>query len=262
MGRMTGSGLTLIRDPHSGRTVIEGLTAAELEELAGDLVTPAREVNCARPSASPPLSRGSGPRVSYSKMEQARAIVDPGVARLDGADMSGLQATASVMQASASFRVRVRVHRVYHGSVVDGPGRRSVLQMQGCPLRCPGCYVPETHEPGGGVELSAGEAVDLLLDPAGEPRDGATVLGGEPFAQPAALAAILRELEARGVHRTVYSGYTFEALCRRPEPEMREALILTSLLIDGPYRRRLSGHAGEWRGSRNQRLIPLPGLWL
>jgi len=74
----------------------------------------------------------------------------------------------------------LRVARLYHGSVVDGPGRRSVIQLQGCPIRCRGCFVPETHDPGGGILLSIGEVVKALLDPVGEPRDGITVLGGEP----------------------------------------------------------------------------------
>ena len=30
----------------------------------------------------------------------------------------------------------LRVASLYHASVVEGPGRRSVLQVQGCPLRC------------------------------------------------------------------------------------------------------------------------------
>jgi hypothetical protein len=37
---------------------------------------------------------------------------------------------------------------------------------------------------------------------------------------------------------------------------MREALDLADLLIDGPFIAALAEGAGEWRGSRNQRLIP------
>jgi len=152
----------------------------------------------------------------------------------------------------------LRVARLYHGSVVDGPGRRSVVQLQGCPIRCRGCYVPETHDPSGGILVTIGEVVKALLDPVGEPRDGITVLGGEPFFQSAGLADLLSKLQGRGLHTVVYSGYTLELLTRRPEPEVREALHLIDLLVDGPFVAALADGAGEWRGSRNQRLIHRP----
>lgn len=158
--------------------------------------------------------------------------------------------------------VHLRIARIYHGSVVEGPGRRSVVQVQGCPIRCRGCYVPETHPRDGGVRLDVETVVSTLLNPVGAPRDGVTVLGGEPFAQPAGLAALLRRLKARGVHTVVYSGYTLETLARRAEPEVRRALCLTDLLIDGPFIAALAADAGAWRGSRNQRLIPHPGRML
>jgi anaerobic ribonucleoside-triphosphate reductase activating protein len=72
----------------------------------------------------------------------------------------------------------------------------------------------------------------------------------------------LSRIKARGVHTTVYTGYTLEALGRRPEPEVRAALELTDLLIDGPFVSPLSKGAGEWRGSRNQRLIAHPSMVL
>jgi tRNA (guanine37-N1)-methyltransferase len=56
------------------------------------------------------------------------------------------------------------VARLYHASLVDGPGRRSVVQLQGCPIRCRGCYVPETHDPAGGVELPVVDVVAGALD--------------------------------------------------------------------------------------------------
>jgi anaerobic ribonucleoside-triphosphate reductase activating protein len=152
----------------------------------------------------------------------------------------------------------LRVARLYHGSVVDGPGRRSVVQLQGCPIRCRGCYVPETHDPAGGALVTVAEVVQELLDPIGEPRDGVTVTGGEAFSQPAGLAALLRGLKAHDLHTVLYSGYTLEVLARRPEPEIHEAFHLIDLLVDGPFISELTEGAGEWRGSLNQRLIPFP----
>jgi 4Fe-4S single cluster domain len=78
------------------------------------------------------------------------------------------------------------------------------------------------------------------------------------FAQPDGLAALLRGLKARDVHTTVYTGYTLCALLQQRDPAVLEALQLTDLLIDGPFVPALADHAGEWRGSRNQRLIARP----
>jgi len=215
--------LVWIIDPTTGDLVIEGLGVEEALALAGDLLPPPRELNCARPLTTVPLP---------------------------------------APPADAGTPV-LRVARLYPASVVEGPGRRSVLQVQGCPLRCSlACFVPETHSVQAGVVLPVDTLVEALLDPVGAPRDGVSVLGGEPFAQPVGLAALLRRLKTRGVHTLVYSGYTLEALARRPEPAVRVALEFTDLLIDGPFVADLAERAGEWRGSRNQRLISQPALAL
>ncbi len=134
--------------------------------------------------------------------------------------------------------------------------------MAGCPIGCKHCFVPQSHDPMGGVLLDVDRIVSALLDPVGEPRDGISILGGEPFYQPVGLLALLKELKARGLHTVVYTGYTLEALASRPEPEVSRALDLVDLLIDGPFVASLSSGAGEWRGSRNQRLIPNPSRHL
>lgn len=152
----------------------------------------------------------------------------------------------------------LRIALLYHGSVVDGPGRRSVVQLQGCRRHCPGCYVPETHDPAGGRAISVHRLVAMLISHVGEPRDGVTVTGGEPFLQPTGLLRLLEALKEHGEHTVVYTGATLEELAARPEPAVRGALALTNLLIDGPYLQRMGGNAGEWRGSRNQRLLANP----
>lgn len=152
----------------------------------------------------------------------------------------------------------VRIAGVYHGSVVDGPGRRSVVRFQGCPIRCPGCYVPETHSLTGGMSVSISSVSAELTSERGAPRDGVTILGGEPFAQLEALLALLNQVKRAGMHVVVYTGYTMEALQARGRPAMTEAMGLIDLLIDGPYVKELADGTGQWRGSRNQRLIESP----
>ena len=213
------SNLTWILDPATGELTVEGLTMEEAPALVGDLLSPARALNCARPLTSLPLP-------------------------------------APTSQTSSTLRVA----RLYHGSVVDGPGRRSVCQVQGCTLGCPQCGLASTHSLDGGVALDVDNIVEVLLDPAGEPRDGVTITGGEPMLQPKGLLALLQRLKARGLHVVVYTGFTLEALARRPEPEIREVLELTDILVDGPFVARLAEGAGEWRGSRNQRIIHNPVL--
>lgn len=211
--------LHFIIDEASGDLTVEGLADAEVGSLLGDLLPPPLAINCARP-----------------------ATIGP------------------VPDAGPSDGPAARIFGVWHGSVAEGPGRRSVVGFAGCPIRCAGCLVPHTWPIKSGRRRAVAALADALLDPA-HPRDGVTVVGGEPFAQPAALAALLAELRRRepGLHLTVYSGYTLEALGRRREPAVRAALDLADLLIDGPFVARLHDGAGEWRGSTNQRLIPHPG---
>ena len=63
-----------------------------------------------------------------------------------------------------------------------------------------------------GVEMTVSEVVDAVLASKGAPRDGVTILGGEPFLQPEGLLALITALKSRDQHITLYSGYTLEEL--------------------------------------------------
>jgi len=106
--------------------------------------------------------------------------------------------------------------------------------------------------------MNISEIVEQLLAPEGEPRDGVTILGGEPFLQQNGLLALLQMLKQRSQHITLYTGHTLEQLNARPETVFKQILELTDILIDGPFVKELSGNAGEWRGSTNQRIIHSP----
>ena len=74
------------------------------------------------------------------------------------------------------------------------------------------------------------------------------------------MAELGARLKFHGLNLTVYSGYSIKALIDRKDPNVDYILTNTDLLFDAPFVRRLSSHAGEYRGSQNQRRIILPIL--
>lgn len=160
---------------------------------------------------------------------------------------------------AASTDMMVRINGFYHNSLTEGPGRRSSVLFQFCPLKCRGCYVPHLHSAADGFSISVNRLADLLLDSNFE-RDGVSILGGEPFAQADALLALVKALRLRNCpHIVCYSGYVLEELRERAagEPSIEDCLNEIDILIDGPFIRSLAGRAGLWTGSANQRVIDL-----
>ena len=138
------------------------------------------------------------------------------------------------------------------GCTVLGPGRRVVLWVQGCPFRCPGCVAPETLPFKGGTVVEVDElANELLALPA---IDGLTLSGGEPMAQPLALARLIDRLRAsRDLSVLSYTGYTLDHLRRAGTAAQRSLLDRLDVLIDGLYVREWHTNL-RWRGSDNQRI--------
>jgi anaerobic ribonucleoside-triphosphate reductase activating protein len=153
----------------------------------------------------------------------------------------------------------VRIAGYYHNSLTEGPGRRSSVLFQFCPLKCKGCWTPQLHSKEAGALISVEKLAELLLDPKYE-RDGVTILGGEPFAQPEGLNALVKALRSKNCpHIVCYSGYTLEVLREKAvkQPAIGAALNEIDVLIDGAYVESLSSSAGLWTGSGNQRVIDL-----
>ena len=133
----------------------------------------------------------------------------------------------------------------------EGPGVRFAIWVQGCPLRCPGCCNPEQ------LAFVPRDAVspDALAERALRAGvEGVSVLGGEPFAQAAALARFTQRVSAHGLSVMVYSGYTLEELRAWSDEGVSALLATTDLLVDGRYEATQRTTARRWIGSTNQRL--------
>ncbi len=134
----------------------------------------------------------------------------------------------------------------------EGPGRRYALWVQGCPLRCPGCCNPHFLAFETARIMPVDEVAREMLDSRG--IEGVTFLGGEPFSQAEALAAVARRCRDAGLSVMVFSGHTLQHLRRGAEPGWGELLEATDLLVDGPYLRQRHSTGRRWIGSDNQRV--------
>ncbi len=158
----------------------------------------------------------------------------------------------------------VRVARVWQGQLQEGPGQRTVVWFAGCTIQCDGCINPHLFDKGKFPARPVGEVVKQVCRGIALGDVGISVVGGEPFDQPAALAVLVREVTARwprcgDIPRIiVYTGYTYEALVERREPMVKTALRFIDVLIDGPFVRALADRNLAYRGSSNQRVINVP----
>jgi pyruvate formate lyase activating enzyme len=98
-------------------------------------------------------------------------------------------------------------------ATLDGPGLRTVVFMQGCPLRCKFCHNPDSISHYGGTAYSVEELAEKILknreywgskndDPI---KGGVTFSGGDPTLQGFFVAEVAKILQKQGVHVAIDS---------------------------------------------------------
>lgn len=149
--------------------------------------------------------------------------------------------------------VKLRLNGLVYESVVDGPGLRDVVFVQGCPHRCAGCQNPGSWDFEGSTEV---DVADVLVSLPSSPLiTGVTFSGGEPFCQATVLGEVARHIKSLGLNLWVYTGYTWEELLAHPDPAVLRLLVLTDVVVDGRFVQEEADLSLPFRGSRNQRFI-------
>ena len=150
---------------------------------------------------------------------------------------------------------KLRISGIVEDSIVDGPGLRLCVFVQGCPHHCPGCHNPQTHDFNAGSEV---DLRDIIRKYKENPLlSGVTFSGGEPFCQAGPLALLGSMIHEAGGEVITYTGYLYEDLRQKAAHEKAVAALLsvTDLLIDGPYIEARRSLEKPFRGSSNQRLL-------
>ena len=105
-----------------------------------------------------------------------------------------------------------RIHSVFSGGTVDGPGIRFVVFMQGCPLRCKYCHNPDSWQIDAGEERTVKDLTQEIIKYKNYfgTQGGVTVSGGEPLLQIEFVTELLKSVKSYGINTAVdTSGFTF-----------------------------------------------------
>ncbi len=151
----------------------------------------------------------------------------------------------------------IRISGTVSESIVDGPGFRYTVFVQGCPHNCQGCHNPQTHDFYGGKIVDTDELFRECID---DPLNrGVTFSGGEPFSQAKALYELGKRFKERGYNLWCYTGWTIEELWKISESDsyVGKLLSIIDVLVDGQFIEERKSLSLTFRGSDNQRLIDM-----
>lgn len=141
-------------------------------------------------------------------------------------------------------------------SIVNGPGLRAVLWVQGCRQHCPGCQNPETWAED--ADLGAIVKIETVKEELRKLKgqSGITFCGGEPLLQAKACLEIAKFCkEELGWNVWSFTGLIYEQLPQ--EGPVHDFVCELDALIDGPFIMQQRDLTMKFRGSRNQRILHL-----
>lgn len=145
----------------------------------------------------------------------------------------------------------MRLAGIVRDSIVDGPGIRDVIFVQGCGRHCEGCHNKQTWDYDGGEYWSTTSIMNELSDSSND----ITISGGEPLDQFDALLRLLKRIRYTTNKRVwLYTGNTM----KEPISSVYKTLFYyVDVIVDGHFIEELKDPNLLFRGSSNQRIIDL-----
>lgn len=131
----------------------------------------------------------------------------------------------------------------YNNSLVDGPGIRTVLFVQGCDIHCPGCQNKSTWNINNGNDMDIDYLANLLNKNVINKK--ITISGGEPLMQKDALVELVKKLYEFGFDIALYTGH-------KKEDVPQEIIKYLKYLKTGSFVEELKTTTKPYVGSTNQ----------
>lgn len=140
------------------------------------------------------------------------------------------------------------IHSIETMGLVDGPGIRIVIFMQGCPLRCLFCHNPDTWKKDENYLTTSKEIVDTVRKYRGyiEENGGITLSGGEPLYQSEFTLDILKMCKKCGIHTCIdTSGVGYDKKFLEDILKYTDLIILDIKAIDENNYKKMTGKSME-----------------
>ena len=156
----------------------------------------------------------------------------------------------------------MRIAKIENNDMINGIGVCTSVWFQGCPHHCPGCHNPHTWAYNQGKELFSEEVLNKIYSLVDKDYiQGITLSGGDPFDQnEKSLKELLIFIKHFKINYPdkdiwIYSGGLYEDFIKNDI--IREILIWSDVLVDGPFKQELKELDLPFKGSTNQRIIDL-----
>lgn len=142
--------------------------------------------------------------------------------------------------------------KIKYFDIANGPGIRTSLFVQGCPIHCPGCFNQETWDFNGGKLFSVGTE-RMVIESIPEHIAGLSILGGEPLCNEniPAVYELVKMFSWNFPNKTIWlwTGYEWEHV--KDLPIMRHI----DVCVAGPFDVTKRDLSLKWCGSSNQQVI-------
>jgi anaerobic ribonucleoside-triphosphate reductase activating protein len=151
----------------------------------------------------------------------------------------------------------MRYAQIRDMDISNGRGIGCSIFLQGCSVRCSGCFNQSTWDFNGGKEWTEKET-EQLFEILSKPHiTRLSILGGEPLDQAKELSHLLLKIRDKfpNLEIWIYSGRVFELNVKNFD--RCNCLTLCDVLVDGAYVDELKDLTLAFRGSSNQRIIDL-----
>lgn len=150
--------------------------------------------------------------------------------------------------------MKIRILDIVRGTTVDGPGFRTSIYFAGCRHKCPGCHNPQSWDFDAGQDMDIDEIMDIVR----EEDFNVTFSGGDALYHPDEVVELSRRIVLEHHNVWLYTGFTVEQIL--DDDKLRCALRYIDTVVDGPFIEALRDPDLTFRGSSNQRIIPVSSL--